>query len=208
MQNLGYFQLKADSPGRWFISTAEGRSTELYKVSEFYERGRFRYQARKVDETGGVFAIVDDLNGIMQAYLRVTRKPGTEKIALLNPEMSTTSTDEQQIHVFSVASGHLYERFMRIMILSVLKHATKPVKFWMLGNYLSPTFKALLPGFSKEYNFSYQFVTYRWPGWLREQTEKQRIIWAYKILFLDVLFPLSVPRIIFVDADQVRRRLS
>lgn len=35
------------------------------------------------------------------------------------------------------------------------------------------------------------------------QTEKQRIIWAYKILFLDVLFPLSVERIIFVDSDQV-----
>ena len=37
------------------------------------------------------------------------------------------------------------------------------------------------------------------------KTEKQRIIWAYKILFLDVLFPLSVDRIIFVDSDQVVR---
>ncbi|GFH28874.1 uncharacterized protein HaLaN_27437, partial [Haematococcus lacustris] len=36
-------------------------------------------------------------------------------------------------------------------------------------------------------------------------TDKQRIIWAYKILFLDVLFPLSVERIIFVDSDQVVR---
>ena len=27
---------------------------------------------------------------------------------------------------------------------------------------------------------------------------------AYKILFLDVLFPMDVPRIIFIDADQVR----
>lgn len=30
-----------------------------------------------------------------------------------------------------------------------------------------------------------------------------RIIWGYKILFLDVLFPLSVKKIIFVDADQI-----
>ena len=28
----------------------------------------------------------------------------------------------------------------------------------------------------------------------------------YKILFLDVLFPLSVDKIIFVDADQVGRK--
>ena len=37
------------------------------------------------------------------------------------------------------------------------------------------------------------------------QTEKQRVIWAYKILFLDVLFPLSLRKVIFVDSDQVIR---
>lgn len=35
--------------------------------------------------------------------------------------------------------------------------------------------------------------------------EKQRFIWAHKILFLDVLFPLSVERVVFVDADQIVR---
>ena len=37
------------------------------------------------------------------------------------------------------------------------------------------------------------------------QTEKQRIIWAYKILFLDVLFPLGLRKVIFCDSDQVIR---
>lgn len=41
-------------------------------------------------------------------------------------------------------------------------------------------------------------------AFLAPQTDKQRIIWAYKILFLDVLFPLGVERIIFVDSDQAR----
>lgn len=31
------------------------------------------------------------------------------------------------------------------------------------------------------------------------------MIWAYKILFLDVLFPLDVHKVIYVDADQVTR---
>jgi len=31
------------------------------------------------------------------------------------------------------------------------------------------------------------------------------MIWAYKILFLDVLFPLDLDRVIFVDADQIVR---
>ena len=37
------------------------------------------------------------------------------------------------------------------------------------------------------------------------QTDKQRIIWAYKILFLDVLFPLNLKKVIFVDSDQIIR---
>jgi UDP-glucose:glycoprotein glucosyltransferase len=77
---------------------------------------------------------------------------------------------------------------------------------------------------AQKFDFDYTLVTYKWPAWLRSQTEKQRTIWgcvvvlsrdfrlvshtsrlSYKILFLDVLFPLEVKRIIFVDADQVVR---
>ncbi len=56
-----------------------------------------------------------------------------------------------------------------------------------------------------KYGFDFELVTYIWPRWLRRQTEKQRVIWGYKILFLDVLFPLDVERVIFVDADQIVR---
>lgn len=62
-----------------------------------------------------------------------------------------------------------------------------------------------LPYLAKEYDFEYEFVNYKWPHWLRAQPEKQRTIWGYKILFLDVLFPLSLDKVIFVDADQVVR---
>ena len=131
----------------------------------------------------------------------------------------------ETINVFSIASGHLYERFLRlvvvtlpscvhavlslstrIMMLSVLKHTHNPVKFWFLKNYLSPTFKDFIPHMARQYGFEYELVQYKWPRWLHQQTEKQRMIWGYKILFLDVLFPLSVKKIIFVDADQVHVR--
>lgn len=64
-------------------------------------------------------------------------------------------------------------------------------------------FQDFLPEMSKTYGFEYELVQYKWPRWLHQQTEKQRTIWGYKILFLDVLFPLDVKKIIFVDADQV-----
>lgn len=49
---------------------------------------------------------------------------------------------------------------------------------------------------AQEYGFEYELVTYKWPTWLHKQTEKQRIIWAYKILFLDVIFPLSLEKVL------------
>ncbi|KAL6178989.1 hypothetical protein ACLB2K_050505 [Fragaria x ananassa] len=109
------------------------------------------------------------------------------------------------INIFSIASGHLYERFLKIMILSVLKNTCRPVKFWFIKNYLSPQFKDVIPRMADEYGFEYQLITYKWPTWLHKQKEKQRIIWAYKILFLDVIFPLSLEKVIFVDADQIVR---
>ena len=108
-----------------------------------------------------------------------------------------------KIHIFSLASGHLYERFLRIMVLSVRRNTRNPLKFWFIKNWLSPRFKDSLPRFALKYGFEYEYVTYKWPTWLHKQTEKQRIIWAYKLLFLDVMFPLTLNKVIFLDADPV-----
>lgn len=41
-----------------------------------------------------------------------------------------------------------YERFLKIMILSVLKNTNRPVKFWFIKNYLSPQFKVCFSFYS------------------------------------------------------------
>lgn len=91
---------------------------------------------------------------------------------------------EGTIHVFSLASGHLYERFLKIMILSVIKHTKSPVKFWLLANFLSPKFKDSIPLLAKKYNFEYELVTYKWPSWLHKQTEKQVIYFLLSTEFM------------------------
>ena len=111
----------------------------------------------------------------------------------------------EKIHIFSIASGHLYERFLRIMVLSVRRNTMNPLKFWFVKTWLSPRFKDSLAQIALKYGFEYEFVTYKWPTWLHKQTEKQRIIWAYKLLFLDVMFPQTLNKVIFLDADQVVR---
>jgi UDP-glucose:glycoprotein glucosyltransferase len=158
-------------------------------------------------------------------HLKVTKREGKEMESLLEekPEPSAmqkpsvwaslfgdgSRTKEAErngtVNIFSVASGHLYERFLRLMMFTVTQTTNATVKFWLIENFLSPRFKELLPHFAKKFNCEFGLVTYKWPHWLRRQTEKQRTIWGYKVLFLDVLFPLDVDRIIFVDADQIVR---
>ena len=91
------------------------------------------------------------------------------------------------------------------MIASVMKNTNSTVKFWFIENFLSPSFLEFIPHLAEQYNFQYELVTYKWPSWLRSQREKQRVIWGYKILFLDVLFPMDLKKVIFVDADQIVR---
>jgi UDP-glucose:glycoprotein glucosyltransferase len=215
MANLGYFQLKA-TPGAFQLHIVSGRSSDLYEM----QGGK----GLKQGENGAFSMNVDSFTG-RHVTLTAKKKPGKEDQELLEvPEgtqldlwgqiqsrlwggsqkkVSTKKTDDETINIFSLASGHLYERFMRIMILSVVKNTKSKVKFWMLKNFLSSKFTDLLPKMARQYNFDFELVTYQWPKWLHAQTEKQRIIWGYKILFLDVLFPLDVKKVIYIDADQV-----
>ena len=120
-------------------------------------------------------------------------------------EYNKTHIDDGKIHIFIVASGFLYERLERIMMLSVIKNTKYSVKFWLFSNFVSPQHKLKLPKFSKKYNFEYEFCSYKWPRWMPQELERQRLFWGYKILFLDVMFPNHLKRVIYIDADDVIR---
>lgn len=230
METLGYFQFRAQ-PGRWKLSIRPGRSLDLYEMRSV---GAWGWQSPSVDVTGS-HVVLDELSGLL-IFPVVRKRMGKEiqnLVADVNDVKNMNFVDHLKakasnavsflvgrgsrhadINIFTIASGHLYERMTYIMILryesvdvnsSVLRHTKSSVKFWFIENFLSPSFKAFIPYLSSAYGFQYELITFAWPNWLREQTEKQRMIWAYKILFLDVLFPLDLDRVIFVDADQIVR---
>ncbi|XP_075426456.1 UDP-glucose:glycoprotein glucosyltransferase 1 isoform X1 [Ascaphus truei] len=218
MANLGYFQLKAN-PGAWVLRLRKGRSEDIYKI----------YGHDGTDSPPEAEEVVVVLSDFKSKIIKVKVQKKPEK---LNEDLLSEGNNENEsgfwesikwglsggqkpeevkqdredvLNIFSLASGHLYERFLRIMMLTVLKNTQTPVKFWFLKNYLSPTFKDFIPYMAEKYNFQYELVQYKWPRWLHQQTDKQRMIWGYKILFLDVLFPLAVEKFLFVDADQIVR---
>ena len=222
MANLGYFQFKAN-PGYWNIQLKEGRSQQIFEIES---AGTMGYMPQLGDETTEI--ALTSFQG-KTLFPRLARKEGQEiedvldeghkagspmdyvskaskfATSVLSNIGISTKSEHADINIFSVASGHLYERMLNIMMVSVMRHTKHTVKFWFIEQFLSPSFKSFLPHLAAAYNFDYEMVTYKWPHWLRAQKEKQREIWGYKILFLDVLFPLSLDKVIFVDADQIVR---
>jgi UDP-glucose:glycoprotein glucosyltransferase len=159
MANLGYLQLKAN-PGVWTLDLKDGRSKEIFQVESVGSEG---WTSRDVDVIGSDI-VLTSFEGIT-IFPRVIRRPGKEtedvleadehaglvnqaekfvgkwKDKLMGTAVQKTGSTQAEINIFSVASGHLYERFIYIMIQSVLQHTQSTVKFWFIESFLSPSFK-------------------------------------------------------------------
>ncbi|ODV83744.1 glycosyltransferase family 24 protein [[Candida] arabinofermentans NRRL YB-2248] len=223
MSNLGYFQLRA-YPGVWKLCIKpETESSELYYLASVSSEFGSLTDIKPLEKSNEYEFAILDLSG---AYLFPVfhKNSGYEEMSLIDADgsngdsngiiskvsgwfkrITSKKSNHADINIFTVASGHLYERFLGIMTASVMRHTKHTVKFWLIENYMSPKLKKHLTHLAKKYNFEYELITYKWPTWLRDQREKQRTIWGYKILFLDVLFPQDLDKVIFVDSDQIVR---
>jgi len=226
MGNLGYFQIRGN-PGLYEAQLKSGLSNDTFEVAKAkdVEVSSYitpPYQLRVITRPGRSPEDMEQAGASGWSGDPYSKKEGTITSRIMGGLKSmwgSSDTEEEKevevkdavdtslptIYIFSVASGHLYEKLMGIMILSVRNKTQCPLHFLFIDNFLSPKFKAFIPYMARRYNFNFDFVTYKWPSWLNPQSEKQRLIWAYKVLFLDVLFPLDVPKVIFIDADQVVR---
>ncbi|KAH7886870.1 glycosyltransferase family 24 protein [Phlebopus sp. FC_14] len=230
--NLGYLQFKA-RPGAFRLEIREGRGRDIYRLESVGSEGWNSPTVADTGNEFAVMSfdgltlyprlarnpgmetmdVLDRLRLSEQESPSIMESFVSRMASLFNSRNDSADAQavikqgdrQADINIFTVASGLLYERFASIMILSVLRNTKSSVKFWFIENFLSPSFLEFIPHMAKEHSFQYELVTYKWPSWLRAQKEKQRIIWAYKILFLDVLFPMDLKKVIFVDADQIVR---
>ncbi|GLT63973.1 hypothetical protein SLA2020_364950 [Shorea laevis] len=205
----GHCSEKGHDPprGLQLILGTKSRSTELYVLKEDGNGSQEKPLSKRIT--------INDLRGKV-VHLEVVKKKGKEHEKLLVPDDDDHSQDKKgnswNSNLLKWASGFIggggegtsveQGKGGRVgktinIFLSLLDTC--------MNNYLSPQFKDVIPHMAQEYGFDYGLVTYKWPTWLHKQKEKQRIIWAYKILFLDVIFPISLEKVIFVDADQIVR---
>ena len=217
MSTMGYLQLSA-LPGIWKLFLDSGKSSKHYSLLSA-SSNKFEANTASLEYVDiGIF----NLNGQL-IFPRLRKNPGYEGVEFSNDAEADKNegiknagiiqsvfkmdkpAKEADINIFTIASGHLYERFVGIMTASLRKHSHRLIKIWIIENYISSHFKRLLPYLSEKYDVEFELISYKWPNFLRKQREKQRSIWGYKILFLDVIFPQDLHKVIFVDADQVVR---
>jgi UDP-glucose:glycoprotein glucosyltransferase len=120
-------------------------------------------------------------------------------------DLNDNSKDQADVNLFVLPSSNDDERILGSMLASVRKHSNKSIKVWIIENFVSSHFKLALPKLAEKYNLDYELISYKWPNFLRQQRDKHRVVSGYKILFLDVIFPQSLSKVIFVDTDQVFR---
>lgn len=235
----GYFQSSL-IPGLWTLSV-HGSLAERFYLSEIGERSTGKEKewwinfddskARNPLESHGKdqrIPIMIDSFHLSPTQLTYDRSwdhrsnlESIQKQEYLQKNMEVKKTTPRSpldrtptLHIFTVASGQMYEQFLRAMMLSVHQVSAlseeadvdlggRLLKFWLLENFLSPKFKKAVTKMADFYGFEVGFVTYHWPEWLEEPTDRLMKLWAYKVLFLDVLFPLEVDRILYLDADEI-----
>jgi len=143
MKTVGYWQLRAN-PGVWDLRIAEkSRGSEIYNIVEgtVSQRGKIKLakNANSSESTSKTLVMKDFSN--QGRLLLVNRREGYEDASIFDEEESLATTQEgdekETVHVFSLATGHAYERLLKIMMLSVTKRTSSPVKFWLFENVRS-----------------------------------------------------------------------
>lgn len=148
-----YFQLQAPGPGLWSLSLASG--AELLNARHGAATGArhggavpgSRYaappaHALPVPLLSYTGATLDILVGADPNHGLSTRTTAAPPALAAAPASAAAGTAlDETVHIFSLASGLLYERFLRIMMKTAVERASRPLKFWILGNFLSPTFR-------------------------------------------------------------------
>lgn len=178
MGNLAYFQLRANPglfwiradyhtqlPSSQFELALEGApENERYShavpvaINSLIAAPHRLHVVRSSDESGTKLDLSSP--GISEWHIWDAFKKMVVRSTKLPSHVCT-----ETLHIFSLASGHMYERLLRIMIASVRKHTSCPLEFWFIDNFLSPKFKQIMPAMAVRsvgiINFSlYIFLNY------------------------------------------------
>ncbi|AQZ09155.1 KRE5 (YOR336W) [Zygosaccharomyces parabailii] len=118
----------------------------------------------------------------------------------------TSAEEEDIVNIFTVLKNDIsaeenYKKMVLSILLSPQRHQ-QDVKFWIFDQpYLSASLRKFIEHVNSDSQLDakIELIQYKWPSWLRPQRFIERRMDALKILLLDVLFPQTVQKVIYMD---------
>jgi UDP-glucose:glycoprotein glucosyltransferase len=135
MKTVGYWQVRAN-PGVWDLRIdSNSRGAKIYHMVDgtVTSSGRVQLSDTSIPTYSKTLVMKDFTN--KASFLLVNRNEGYEEASLFDDSVSIDANPgNETVHIFSLATGHAYERLLKIMMLSVTKRTSSPVKFWLFEN--------------------------------------------------------------------------
>lgn len=193
----GYCQLRLE-PGCWSLKVKDtliqDAKIELLSAST----NQYESNDKAIDSVNlDVYSLFSKT-----IHPRIRRKESSKTTTECQNTRARYASDSL-INMFFITSDFTHDHFMTVLIKTISENTSKSVKIWLLENFLSEKIRRELPQLSKTFGFQYEFVSYKWPLWLRQQSDRSRQLAAYKILFLDVIFPEDLQKVIVMDVDLI-----
>lgn len=121
-------------------------------------------------------------------------------------EKKEINPDTETVNFFTTIANHEEEEQMKETMLKIIATTgERPVTFYIWDeSSITESFRdygrllnKLLPG--REIHV--EFVKYEWPPWLRPQRFRQKRLAISKLLFLDLLFPSNVSKVLLIGPN-------
>lgn len=174
----GYFQF-ISTPGLYIPTYATERTNDLYDIqSSLIPLHSFSSKLIHID-------------AIKKTSKRIRDVP----LSRVSPESIRI------IDIVTFVSGKEYESLCIRMIESAVKHTKSKIRFWIPSEFLSDEFMKSIKTLSKSLDFEFNFIKFLWPNSFRKPLTEKLIMSAEKAIFIDSMLPLSIHRVLVVDAD-------
>jgi hypothetical protein len=120
-----------------------------------------------------------------------------EAVAVVPPAPAHQA--ETRAHVLITAGGYLTEHLAKMTVLSIVRSASIPVEIWILERFATPGFAADMGDLARAHKCICRFLRYEWPVWVRSVLDKARASAVSPLLFLDLMMPLDINRVIVIE---------
>ena len=196
MTTFGYGQLHVPYPGDGF--TVRCADSDNHEVISFSINGFSDYLPMES------FSVTSF--GQLKLYVKVREIDGNT----VGNEGAKDRGDN--VNIFTVLKSRKEEEQFQKMVLSIISGLNfddavdSKIIFWVLDEpFISQKFKKFVNKFNSkrdELNGEIKFVKYNWPTWIRPQRFRTREMDISKVLFMDLLFPQNVSRLVYLSPTE------